>query len=386
MGQTEALELSGNIERIGLRGSHFHIRNAQGETLIEADRDIADHDAAFKMLMEWLHSRFPDQVLDAVGHRIVHGGTVYSQPHLITPELEAALKEIIRLAPDHLPHELKAIRAVERYYPDLKQVACFDTAFHRQMPELAQRFPLPRSLWHEGVLRYGFHGLSYEYIMEKLGEVAGVEAAHGRVIVAHLGNGASMAAIKNGNSVDTTMGLTPAGGLIMGTRSGDLDPGVLLYLLEEKQRSPSTVDYLVNQRSGLMGISGSSSDMRDLLGREASDPQAMQAVDMFCYQARKYLGSMAAALGGLDTLVFTAGIGAYSPAIRRRICQGMEFMGIEVETDRNEANADVISRDGGPVTIRVMKTDEELMIARHTRNLLQADSVRARGVCKDPAM
>jgi acetate kinase len=370
IGQSETLILSGSIERIGLRGSHFRIKDAAGEMLVEAERDMPDHDAAFKTLMEWLQSRFPDQALDAVGHRVVHGGTRYVEPHFVTPELLAALKETIRLAPDHLPHELKAIRAVERVYPNLRQVACFDTAFHRQMPELAQRFPLSRSLWHEGVLRYGFHGLSYEYVMHRLDEVAGAQAASGRVIVAHLGNGASMAAVRNRKSMDTTMGLTPVGGLIMGTRSGDLDPGVLLYLLEEKDRSPATVDYLVNQRSGLIGISGSSSDMRALLEREASDPHAKQAVDMFCYQARKFLGAMAAALGGLDTLVFTAGVGANSPAVRGRICQGLDFLGVEIDAGRNEANADVISRDGGAVTVRVMKTDEELMIARHTRKLL----------------
>ena len=370
IGQSETLILSGSIERIGLRGSHFRIQDAAGETLIAAERDIPDHDAAFKTLMEWLQTRFPDQALDAVGHRVVHGGTKYVEPHFVTPKLLAALKDTIRLAPDHLPHELKAIRAVERYYPDLKQVACFDTAFHRQMPEQAQRFPLSRSLWHEGVLRYGFHGLSYEYIMQRLEQVAGSETANGRVIVAHLGNGASMAAVRNGKSIDTTMGLTPAGWLIMGTRSGDLDPGVLLYLLEEKERTPATVDYLVNQRSGLIGISGSSSDMRDLLDRETGDPHAKQAVDMFCYQAKKFLGAMAAVLGGLDTLVFTAGVGANSAAVRARICQGMEFLGIEIDAGRNEANADVISCDGGAVTVRVMKTDEELMIARHTCKLI----------------
>ncbi len=250
----------------------------------------------------------------------------YIQPHLVTNELLKDLQEIIRLAPEHLPHELKAIRAIQRFYPSLIQVACFDTAFHRRMPELVQRYPLPRSLWNEGVLRYGFHGLSYEYILEKLRETAGEEAARGRLIVAHLGNGCSMAAVKAGKSMDTTMGLTPAGGLMMGTRSGDLDPGVILYLLQEKGRSPATVDYLVNQRSGLMGVSGSSSDMRDLLAREANDPHAAQALEMFCYQAKKFLGALSAVLGGLDTLVFTAGIGENCPTIRWRICQDMELI------------------------------------------------------------
>jgi acetate kinase len=370
VGQAETRLLSGETERIGLRGGRFRVQDAAGQTLIEQHAEFPDHEAALKLLLDWLQSRFPDQALDAVGHRVVHGGTKYSQPHWVTPEVLAALDQIIRLAPEHLPHELKAIRAVERHYPGLRQVACFDTAFHRRMPEVAQRLPMPRSLFDEGVLRYGFHGLSYEYIVGKLREVAGPEAADGRVIVAHLGNGASMAAVRGGLGVDTTMGFTPAGGLIMGTRSGDLDPGALLYLLQEKGRTPATVDYLVNQRSGLIGISGSTSDMRELLGREATDAHAAQAVEMFCYQAKKFLAAMAAVLGGLDTMVFTAGVGANAPAVRRRICQGLEFMGISLDSSLNEAGAAVISGPSSPVTVRVMQTDEELMIARHTYRLL----------------
>jgi acetate kinase len=370
IGAEETLILSGDIERIGLPGSRFRMRDADGRTLIEDCRDLADHDAALKALLDWLQDRFPDQSLDAVGHRIVHGGVKYNQPQLIDSELLQAITELVRLAPNHLPHALKAIRAVQRYYPTLAQVACFDTAFHHQMPETARRFPLPRSLWDEGVLRYGFHGLSYEYIMQKLREEAGEEAALGRVIVAHLGNGSSMAAVKNGKSLDTTMGLTPAGGLMMGTRSGDLDPGLLLYLLEEKERSPATVGYLINQRSGLIGVSGHSSDMRDLLSRETGDPHAAQAIEMFCYQARKHLGALATVIGGLDTLIFTAGIGENSPEIRRRICRGMEFLGIHLDPGRNESNAAVISRDDSLVAVRAMKTDEALMIARHTCKLL----------------
>ena len=291
MGQAESLVLSGSMDRIGLRGGHFQIRDAGGATLIDEHAEFPDHDAALTTLLKWLENRFPGQALFGVGHRVVHGGTNYSQPHLVTSDLLEALEEIVRLAPEHLPHELKAIRAVERHYPGLRQVACFDTAFHRRMPEVAQRFPLPRSLWHEGVLPLRVsravvrvhHATSWRKRRAQ-------EAAKGRVIIAHLGNGASMAAVRGGKGMETTMGLTPAGGLMMGTRSGDLDPGVLLYLLEEKGRSPSTVDYLVNQRSGLIGVSGSSSDMRDLLGREAGDPQAAQAVELFCYQASKHFG------------------------------------------------------------------------------------------------
>jgi acetate kinase len=374
MGEAQTRALAGEIERIGLRGGVFRMRDAAGQTLLEEHPELPDHDAALRILFDCLGKRFPDEKLDAVGHRVVHGGVKYCQPCLITPEVLIGLDEIVRLAPEHLPHELKAIRAVQQHYPGLPQVACFDTAFHRHMPELAQRYPLVRSLWHEGVRRYGFHGLSYEYIVENLRQVAGAEAAEGRVIVAHLGNGASMAAVRGGIGVDTTMGFTPAGGLMMGTRSGDLDPGVLVYLLVEKGRTPATLDYLVNQRSGLIGVSGSSSDVRDLLGRQSEDPCAAQAIELYCYLARKHLGALAAVLGGLDTLVFTAGVGTYAPTIRERICQGMEFLGIRLDAQRNAANAAVISAPDSPATVRVMKTDEELIIARHTWKMLQVPS------------
>jgi acetate kinase len=393
MGPGETAVLSGSMERIGLRGGRFRARDAAGNSLADAQPQLPDHDAALKMLLDWLHERekgdrvpsgchLPERpggghplgvaqmgtvpfFLSAVGHRVVHGGPRHSRPEIVTADLLAALEENVRLAPAHLPHELQAIRAVERHYPGLAQVACFDTAFHRHMPEVAQRFPLARSLWHEGVLRYGFHGLSYEYIMDKLRQEAGAEA-DGRVIVAHLGNGASMAAVRAGQCLDTTMGLTPAGGLMMGTRSGDLDPGVLLYLLLEKGRSAATVDYLVNERAGLIGVSGTSSDMRDLLEREPSDPHAAQAVEMYCYHARKQLAALAAVLGGLDSLVFTAGVGANSAVIRERICRGLDFLGIRLDAARNQANAALIGAADSPVIVRVMKTDEELMIARHT--------------------
>ncbi len=370
MGPAESLTLAGSVERIGLRGGRFSVWEASGKVLAEEHPEVADHDAAMKLLLDWLKRDRPEHGIDAIGHRVVHGGPRFSEPQRITAELLRELDELIRLAPEHLPHELRVIRASQRHYPAAAQVACFDTAFHRRMPEVAQRYPLPRSLWHEGVRRYGFHGLSYEYIVGKLREEAGV-AAEGRLIIAHLGNGASMAAVRGGVGVETTMGLTPAGGLVMGTRSGDLDPGVLLYLLEEKGRSPATVDYLVNQRAGLMGVSESSSDMRDLLQRAAEDPHAAQAVELFCYQARKFLGALAAALGGLDILVFTAGIGAGAPSIRQRICEGLEFLGIRLDADRNRAGGPVISRDQSPVTVRAMKTDEELVIARHTCELLR---------------
>jgi acetate kinase len=370
MEQAETPALSGSLERIGLRTGLFHVKDAAGETLVERHLDLPDHDAALKALFEWLQDYAPGQDLDAVGHRVVHGGPNYRKPEVITPDLIATLNSLIPLAPDHLPHELQAIRSIRRAFPDLTQVACFDTAFHRHMPRLAQVYALPRHLTHEGILRYGFHGLSYEYIVRALQSQVGAAVANGRVIIAHLGNGASMAALRGGRSVDTTMGFTPMGGLVMSTRSGDLDPGVILYLIEEKGMRPPTVSDMLNQRAGLLGVSGMSSDMKDLLDNEAKNPQAAEAIDLFCYQAKKYLGALSAVLGGLDILIFTGGIGENAPVIRQRICTDMKFLGIDLDADRNAANAPIISRSSSPVTVRVMKTDEELMIAQHTQDLL----------------
>jgi acetate kinase len=370
VGQSETLVLSGGVERIGLRASRFYVKNADNETLADQHSDLPDHDSALNTMFEWLQDYAPGQDLDAVGHRIVHGGPDYTQPHLVTPELVATLNELTPLAPDHLPHELKAIHSVSRSYPQLPQAVCFDTAFHRHMPDVAQVYAIPRHYRNEGVLRYGFHGLSYEYIMQELQSVAGSKVAGGRVIIAHLGNGASMAAVRHGQSMDTTMGLTPAGGLVMSTRAGDLDPGVILYLIEEKGLRPASVNEMLNQHSGLLGVSGTSSDMKDLLDQAAVDPHAAEAVALFCYQGKKFLGALSAVLGGLDTLIFTGGIGENAPVIRKKMCEGMGFLGLYLDTERNAANAPVVSRKGSPVTVRVMKTDEELMIAQHTYNLI----------------
>jgi acetate kinase len=373
MGESEQLELSGNLERIGVKGGRFHARDGQGETLKDQHQDIPDHNAALQMLFDWLDDHTQGEHIDAVGHRVVHGGSDYRQPHAVTSELLAKLKELVPMDPDHLPHEIKAIQAVSQMYPELEQIACFDTAFHRHMPEVAQWYALPRSIWHAGVKRYGFHGLSYEYIMMELGKEAGEEAAKGRVIVAHLGNGASMAAVKAGVGIDTTMGYTPTGGLVMGTRCGDLDPGVVLYLLEERGMKASSINDMLNHYSGLMGVSGISSDMKDLLEKESQDAHAAMAVNLFCYQAKKFIGALASVLGGLDTLVFTGGIGENAAAIRARICEHMEYIGIKLDIAANERNAGVISVKEAPVTVRVMKTNEELMIARHTYKLIERD-------------
>jgi acetate kinase len=371
MGPPERCTFLGQLERIGSRSGAFKVKDAGLETIMDRAVDLPDHDAALNVMFHWLHSQSHVKRLDAVGHRVVHGGTRYTHPHLVTPELVASLRELVPLAPNHLPHELDAIEAADRAYPSRAQVACFDTAFHRAMPRLAQMYALPRALFQEGVVRYGFHGLSYEYIMHELNREAGPEVANGRVVIAHLGNGASMAAVRNGQSVDTTMGFTPAGGLMMSTRSGDLDPGVLLYLIRQKGLNAERAERLVNQEGGLLGVSGISSDMRDLMAREAQDSHAAEAVGLFCHLARKHLGSLAAILGGLDTLVFTAGIGENAPTIRSQICKDLDFLGIHVDPRRNDTNAPIISPDGNPVTIRVLNTNEELMIARHTVDLLR---------------
>lgn len=369
LGQGEDLSLFGEVERVGQPAARLRLRDAQGATVIDQGGDLPDHGAALMAVLSWLQRHRPELKPDAVGHRVVHGGT-HSAPQRITPDLIATLQGLVPLAPDHMPQALQAIEVARTAYPDLPQVACFDTAFHRRMPRLAQIYPLPRQLADEGMIRYGFHGLSYESILAELRTVAPEEAA-GRVVVAHLGNGVSMGALRGGDSLDTTMGFSPAGGLMMGTRPGDLDPGVLLYLSAERGMAPAALNELVNRRAGLLGVSGISADMRDLLEREATDGHAAEAVALFCYQARKHLGALAAVMGGLDTLVFNGGIGEHAAAVRRRIAEGLEFLGIRIDPRRNEAHAPVISPDGSSVTVRVMKTDEELMIARHTRELIE---------------
>ena len=370
MGESEALLLGGSLDQLGSAGSRFQARDGAGGALVDEARELPDHSAALGTLLDWLRDQGIESGLDAIGHRLVHGGAEFRRAHRVTDELMERVRELRPFAPDHLPHEIAAIEAVAERLPALPQVACFDTAFHRRMPERAKIYPLPRRLADEGVLRYGFHGLSYEYIVSELRKEAGA-AADGRLIVAHLGNGASMAATREGRSVETTMGFTPAGGLVMSTRSGDLDPGVIVYLLKEKGMGTAAINDLVNHDAGLLGVSGTSQYMKELLEIEHADPRAAQAVDLFCYQARKHLGALAAVLGGLETLIFTGGIGESAPAIRERICEGMQFLGIRIDRERNAAGAGVISPDGASVCVRVMKTNEELMIARHASRLLR---------------
>ncbi|MEJ2011500.1 MAG: acetate/propionate family kinase [Anaerolineales bacterium] len=359
------------LERIGLPDGELLVQDDHGSQIHEEQLELPDHEAAFERLFSWLEREAPAGQLQALGHRVVHGGQDFDSPHRIDEHLLRVLKELIPLAPDHLPNEISGIEATTGKYPHLLQAACFDTAFHRRMPRVAQIYALPRWAWEAGIRRYGFHGLSYEFILQELHKRVGESAAAGRVVIAHLGNGASMAAVRSGRCVDTTMGYTPAGGLVMGTRPGDLDPGAVLALMRRPGAEPSTLNTLINKQSGLLGLSGSTPDMQDLLQRKADDQHAAEAVEVFCYQARKYLGAMIAALGGLDTLVFTAGIGENAVYVRARICEAMEFAGISLDPERNQKNAAIISPPESPVTVRVMHTDEDLMIARHTFDLLR---------------
>jgi acetate kinase len=370
LGKTESLILKGELAGIGIEHGDFQAEDQEGHQLTAQKLDLPDHDAAWQTLFDWLQGHEIGKDLHAVGHRLVHGGAAHVKPQLVSPALIEDLKLLMPLAPDHLPDEIKGLEEVRRYFPDLPQIVCFDTAFHRRMPEVAQRYALPEPLFRAGLRHYGFHGLSYEYITQELVKEAGPPDASGKLIIAHLGNGASMAAIEDGRSLDTTMGLTPAGGLVMSTRVGDLDPGVIVYLLQEKGMTPAAVNHLINHQAGLLGVSGISADMHDLLAQEDTQAGASLAVEIFCYQARKFVGALAAALGGLDTFIFTGGIGENSAIIRARTCANLEFLGIHLDPDLNQENGPIISKQDSPVTVRVMKTNEELMIARHTRNLL----------------
>ena len=363
--ETEEILVSIEVQRIGISKGRIRASNAKGDTLLDRNAEFPNHRVALVETLRWLREQH--QQIDAVGHRVVHGGH-YTEHQIITPQLISVLRELTPIDPDHLPQAISAIETVTREHPSLPQVACFDTAFHRQMPQVAQLCPLPMRFYEAGILRYGFHGLSYEYVASELQRLDG-HLADQRVVIAHLGNGASMVALHHGKSMDTTMGFTPTAGLLMGTRSGDIDPGVLLYLIEERKMTARAVNDLLNRQSGLLGISGASEDMRDLLEREKRDPHAALAIQLFCLRVKKYLGAYAALLGGLDALVFTAGIGEHAPEVRERICSELDFLGIRLDPARNRENADAISAKSSRVKVRVIKTKEELMIARHTAKL-----------------
>jgi acetate kinase len=356
--------LEGGIERIGLPQATFVVKGSDNAEFFNRSVTAANHTEAVGLLMDWLEERIQRGELAAVGHRVVHGGPKYSDPQRITPAMVKELQQLQPFDPEHLPEEILLTEAFYRRFPDLVQVACFDTAFHHDLPRVAQMLPIPRRYEGLGVRRYGFHGLSYAFLMEELARIAGPQAARGRVVLAHLGNGASLAAVSEGKPVDTSMGLTPTGGIPMSTRSGDLDPGLVWYLERTEKINAKKFNEMVNFQSGLLGISETSSDMHDLLERETTDVRAAEAVTLFCYQVKKWIGAFAAALGGLDTLVFAGGIGENAPKVRSRVCEGLGFLGIELEDKRNLTGAALISSDTGRVAVRVMHTDEEWMIAK----------------------
>lgn len=365
--------LHGKMERIGLPHPVFSARGSQSQDHFCREVVAPDHHCAVNVLMDWVQERFGGGELAGVGHRVVHGGPNYTEPQRITPDLVKALHELEPFDPEHLPEEILLTEAFHERFPGLPQVACFDTTFHCRMPRVAQLLPIPRRYEQKGVRRYGFHGLSYAYLLEKLAEVAGEQKARGRLILAHLGNGASLAAVRDGQSIDTSMAFTPTAGIPMSTRSGDLDPGLLWYLARTEGMDARRFHEIVNFESGLIGIAETSSDMRDLLEHEAEDPRAADAVALFCYQVRKWIGAFAAALGGVDVLVFTAGIGENAPVVRARICQGLEFLGLRLDPTRNSANQPLISADSSPVSVRVIPTDEEWMIAKTVCQVLKLD-------------
>jgi acetate kinase len=361
--------LSGKIERIGLPDAVLAVNQNKKKPQIESIQ-AADHGAAGALLMNWLERNLGFASIKAAGHRVVHGGEKHREPERVTLQLLEDLRRLSPYDPEHLPSEIQLMEVFLQRYPDLPQVACFDTAFHRDLPRVARILPIPRRYEAAGVRRYGFHGLSYEFLMEELARLGDPAATKGRVILAHLGNGASLAAVRDGKSIDTSMGFTPAAGLPMSTRSGDLDPGLVWYLARSEQMTAEQFHRMVNHQSGLLGVSEMSPDMRDLLAREADDVRAAEAVALFCYQAKKWIGAFAAALGGLDTLVFAGGIGENAPLVRGRICDKLGFLGIELNEGRNMKNASLISTDGGRVAVRVIRTDEELMIARSVIRVL----------------
>jgi acetate kinase len=328
--------------------------------------------ACVPRLQQWLAASAAALDIVAVGHRIVHGGTLYRAPCEVTPEVVGNLRSLVPFAPNHLPPEIELLEAAIARYPDALQCACFDTAFHASMPEVARRLPLPREFASRGVQKYGFHGLSYAFLMEELRREAGAQIAGGRVILAHLGNGCSLAAVHGGRSLDTTMGLTPIGGVIMGTRSGDLDPGVVTHLGRAAGLSADALEDLVSRASGLLAISGLTSDMKTLLARERSDDACRLAVDMFAYSVAKAVGALSAALRGVDVIVFSGGIGEHAPVIRSRVLERLTWLGVDVDAGANETGARVISTMASRVSVRVIPTDEERMIARSAVRLAQA--------------
>jgi acetate kinase len=367
-GPEPARVLSGQVDRIGSAGAALTAADGAGRPVDRRDLGPADHDQAAENLADWLIDNMNGRTVHGVGHRVVHGGTRLVHHGTITHSVLAELRAAQPLDRAHLPREIALIEVFQRRFPDATHVACFDTAFHRDLPTVARLLPIPRRFTDAGVRRLGFHGLSYTYLLSELRRLSPREA-DGKVVLAHLGSGASMAAVRGGKPFDTTMSFTPLAGLVMGTRPGDLDPGVVTYLMREEHLPPDQMDDYLSRRCGMLGVSETSGDVRDLTSRRPTDPRAAEALDLFCYQARKWVGAFAAAMGGLDSLVFSGGIGEHSPEVRAAICDGLQFLGLRLDAGRNAANAPVISADGSGITARVIRTDEELVIARIVTDL-----------------
>jgi acetate kinase len=365
--------LQGKMERIGSDGASLSVDRGAAQAPLHIDVPVKDRGNPIDFLMDWLESQPLFETLGGVGHRVVHG-MQHTHPERVTAELLNELKGIIPFDPAHLPREIELIEALRRRAGRLPQAVCFDTAFHRSMPRVATQLPIPRRYEARGIQRYGFHGLSYTFLMQELARLGDPAAARGRVILAHLGSGASLAAVQDGRCIDTSMGFTPTAGLVMGTRSGDLDPGLMSFLASADAMTAMQFQTLVNHESGLLGLSETSADVRDLLDREAADPRAAEALALFCYQAKKWIGSFAAALGGVDTLVFAGGIGENAAPIRERICAGLDFLGIDIDETANSRHAPRISTaTGSSVTVRVIRTDEESVIAASSIAVLKLE-------------
>ena len=360
------------VERIGPGVGHLHVQVASAHSLTARDVFAPDHAAAVQALLEDLGSDLLETITGS-GHRVVHGGLHHVQPELVDADLLHSLAVLTPLAPNHNPAALAVIAAVGEALPGVPRVACFDTAFHATMPIQARHFAIPRALTDAGVIRYGFHGLSCESILSQL-QAQHVRVEDERIIIAHLGNGASMTAVQGGRSVDTTMGFTPLGGLVMGTRPGDLDPGLLLYLLQERHFSADSLADMLSRESGILGVSVRSADMRDLLEHTGDDPHVAEAVTLFTYQARKFLGALSAAMGGVDRVIFTGGIGEHAASVRGMICSGLEHLGILLDVDLNAAHESRISTASSRVLVQVLPTDEEGVIAAYTRQVLVLES------------
>jgi acetate kinase len=356
------------ISDIGQRTATLHVHE-RGHGKHQLPCAAHNHAAAAKILLDWLVQKVPAADLTTIGHRIVHGGSKFSEAQVLTPAVETELHKLAPLDPEHTPAALYLIDRLRERFPDATQIVCFDTAFFSDLPAVAQLLPLPRK-YSKGIRRYGFHGLSYTYLRAALADIAGTEAAHGRVIYAHLGSGASLAATRDGKPIDTTMGLTPASGVMMSTRLGDIDPGVASYLHKEHGLSFADYNKLINTESGLIGVSGMSADMLTLLQAESTHPHAAEAVELFCYNVKKAIGSLAASLGGLDTLVFSGGIGEQAPLIRQRICKDLDFLGIKLDPRRNKHQAPLISADDSRVEVRVIPTQEAYILCELTMQTL----------------